>query len=74
MRFYGYMDHVKNCSYAGLATQLGSVSSLTFTFKTSDFSGVLLYSSKKVSHCFVLCDDLFLQQFNVTIISEENQI
>ena len=50
-RFYGYQEIAGECSYASVdvGNEQGPLSSLTFTFKTKEESGVLLYSRNEVS-------------------------
>ena len=49
-RFYGYREENGECSYASVDVGSAQVSSLTFTFKTEEESGVLLYSGNDVSN------------------------
>ena len=55
-RFFGYQEETGNCSYASIdiSSQTATMSSLTFTFKTSGESGVLLYSKSDVSILWAL--------------------
>ena len=50
-RFYGYQEETGDCSYASIdiSSEIATMSSLTFTFKTNGESGVLLYSQSDVS-------------------------
>lgn len=50
-RFYGYQEETGDCSYASIdiSSEIATMSSLTFTFKTNGESGVLLYSKSDVS-------------------------
>ena len=51
-RFYGYREENGECSYASVDVDNAqeALSSLTFTFKTEEESGVLLYSGNDVSN------------------------
>lgn len=53
-RFYGYQEETGDCSYASIdiSSEMATMSSLTFTFKTNGESGVLLYSGSDVSMLF----------------------
>lgn len=50
IRFYGYQEEAGDCSYASIdvSNEIAAVSTLTFTFKTKQESGVLLYSESDV--------------------------
>lgn len=50
-RFYGYREEVEECSHANIdiGSETGDMTSLAFTFKTREESGVLLYSGNDVS-------------------------
>ena len=52
VRFYGYLDDTEKVSFAELNVSSEEVSSLTFTFKTKEDSGLLFYSSNKVNVTF----------------------
>lgn len=51
-RFYGFEEEISDCSYATIDIISGKAafSTLYFTFKTKEESGVLLYSEKNVSN------------------------
>lgn len=50
-RFYGYREEAEECSHASIdiGSETGDMASLTFTFKTREESGVLLFSGNDVS-------------------------
>lgn len=63
-RFYGFEEEISDCSYATIDIISGKAafSTLYFTFKTKEESGVLLYSEKNVSNIAFPFD--FLRESN----------
>lgn len=63
-RFYGFEEEISDCSYATIDIISGKAafSTLHFTFKTKEESGVLLYSEKNVSNIAFPFD--FLRESN----------